>query len=845
MVFLLFLLSACETASVKDSQVSPSLIDAAADPSVERRDTTFIVDCLLPGKIKKLGSSFTYLTPRRPVKASALECEIRGGEYVAYDRANYKTALKVWQPLADEGDMVAQTYVGAIFEKGLGVDPDYQQAAVWYEKAATQGYARAQFSLGYLYETGLGVEKNPQKAFQLYRQASGLDGKDLGSQRLALAEQEKQKLAQAAEAERALLAKIEQQVEERKGELSDISVQLHQAKLTVNQERNALRNAQQGDLQQLDTQLDERRRQASELDAQLVQKRTNLAQVEETLAQQKQVAATRGAELDALVNDIERRKEALQAELSQLARAKQDVDRQRATSTGQQEEGEQLNAQAEILTAEVAAKQGQLAEVERALATQKALAEDKGAELLTLLKDVEGRQTTLNAELAELEKSRAELRRNQQEVERQRTATEQEWQRERQRHVAELSRQQEIIAQLETVERQNKEKLAYLNRAQHQKTLALVAPRIEIIDPQVPMVRSASPATPVFSVHSGVAEREVVGKVISENDLLLLTLNDRKLPVSTNGLFKAAVSVEDAGTLVDVVAVDVGGNRGETKFVLAPAKQLRNTVTSGDSVQAKPAKPILPPDIEFGDYYALLIGNNEYEFLPKLLTPINDIEATAAILRNRYGFKETITLKNASRYDIITAFNTLRKSLSEKDNLLVYYAGHGELDRINMTGQWLPVDAETENTANWISNSALTELINAMSAKHVLVVADSCYSGILTRSALVHIDAGESDDARTAWLRKMAKKRSRTVLTSGGVAPVLDEGGGKHSIFARAFLQALEDNIDILEGQRLFRRVSATVTLAADRYRVEQVPEYAPIRHAGHESGDFFFVPKS
>jgi len=124
------------------------------------------------------------------------------------------------------------------------------------------------------------------------------------------------------------------------------------------------------------------------------------------------------------------------------------------------------------------------------------------------------------------------------------------------------------------------------------------------------------------------------------------------------------------------------------------------------------------------------------------------------------------------------------------------------------------------------------------------VVADSCYSGIMTRSALTNLQSGQSDDVRFTWLKKMLEKRSRTVLTSGGVAPVLDEGGGDHSVFARAFLDVLHNNDEVLEGQRLFRQVSAAVAVAADRFKVDQVPEYAPIRHAGHESGEFFLVPK-
>ena len=118
----------------------------------------------------------TYMTPRRPIKTSAADCEVRGGEYVAYDRANYATALRVWQPSADQGDKEAQTNIGEIYERGVGGPPDYEQAAFWYKKAADQGYARAQINLGFLYEQGRGVSKDPATALSLYRRAAGLNG---------------------------------------------------------------------------------------------------------------------------------------------------------------------------------------------------------------------------------------------------------------------------------------------------------------------------------------------------------------------------------------------------------------------------------------------------------------------------------------------------------------------------------------------------------------------------------------------------------------------------------------------------------------------------------------------
>src|SRR5438094_7878821 len=133
---------------------------------------------------------------------------------------------------------------------------------------------------------------------------------------------------------------------------------------------------------------------------------------------------------------------------------------------------------------------------------------------------------------------------------------------------------------------------------------------------------------------------------------------------------------------------------------------------------------------------------------------------------------------------IMTALNQMTEKLTEKDSLLIYYAGHGELDRANLRAHWLPIDAEPNSDANWISSSLITDHLNRMAASHVLVVADSCYSAAMTRSSIGQLTTGASDEARIGLLKVLAKTRSRTALTSGGVQPVIDGGGGKHSVFA-------------------------------------------------------------
>lgn len=168
--------------------------------------------------------------------------------------------------------------------------------------------------------------------------------------------------------------------------------------------------------------------------------------------------------------------------------------------------------------------------------------------------------------------------------------------------------------------------------------------------------------------------------------------------------------------------------------------------------------------------------------------------------------------------------------------------GHGELDKKNQRGHWLPVDAEPTSSANWISNISITDILNVMTVRQLLVIADSCFSGTLTRSALGRLEAGISEEERAKVIQRMVERRSRMVMTSGGVEPVLDSAGGPHSAFAQPFIELLQANVGVISGQEMFQLLQLRVTAAAQRVHMWQVPEYAPIKYSGHESGDFFFV---
>jgi len=254
------------------------------------------------------------------------------------------------------------------------------------------------------------------------------------------------------------------------------------------------------------------------------------------------------------------------------------------------------------------------------------------------------------------------------------------------------------------------------------------------------------------------------------------------------------------------------------------------------AVTPPPASPWAPKPVvevaglDFGRYHALVVGNQTYRHLPRLQTPIADAQAVAAVLRADYGFAAVTVVTDATRADMVRALDDLRRTLTEQDNVLIYYAGHGYLDRDADRGYWLPVDAETDNTVNWVSNADVVDKLRAMRAKHVLVVADSCFSGTLVRDIGIR-------SLTAADVARLAQKRARTAITSGGLEPVSDVGGGANSVFARAFLEVLRGVDGVMDTTTLFGTLRRQVLLNA-----QQTPQYSDVRQAGHDGGDFLFV---
>lgn len=90
----------------------------------------------------------------------------------AFKRRDFRGALTLLAPLAEQGDATAQYYVGAMYFGGLGVVRDAARGVELVTRAADQGNAQAKAFLGQLYLAGRGVEKDEAKGGRLIHEAA-------------------------------------------------------------------------------------------------------------------------------------------------------------------------------------------------------------------------------------------------------------------------------------------------------------------------------------------------------------------------------------------------------------------------------------------------------------------------------------------------------------------------------------------------------------------------------------------------------------------------------------------------------------------------------------------------
>jgi len=231
-------------------------------------------------------------------------------------------------------------------------------------------------------------------------------------------------------------------------------------------------------------------------------------------------------------------------------------------------------------------------------------------------------------------------------------------------------------------------------------------------------------------------------------------------------------------------------------------------------------------------FFSLFIAVSEYQHagwdLPNLERPVHDARAFHQLLTTRYQFDPALSklLVNPTRAQIIDHLEKLAEVVTENDNLLFFYAGHGFFDKGKKLGFWLPANASMASRSEWLPNSQIKDYLGAINSKHTLLLADACFSGSIFKTRTV-------TDNSVKQASDSYKLRSRRAITSGNLSEVPDQ-----SVFLEALLKALQKNDkQFATGQQIFVRVYDEVTNNS-----HTIPQYGIIQGTGDEGGDFLFI---
>jgi len=246
-----------------------------------------------------------------------------------------------------------------------------------------------------------------------------------------------------------------------------------------------------------------------------------------------------------------------------------------------------------------------------------------------------------------------------------------------------------------------------------------------------------------------------------------------------------------------------------------------------------------------GKYYALLIGNSEYDDSgwDDLVSPINDINAIKQVLDKSYKFEKILMVKNGTKKEIFQAFKKLSKLTTTNDYVLIYYSGHGKTKATQ--AYWIPKDGSLDwGSGDWININELNIFLTEIKAHHLAVMVDSCYvGGKFKGTNILDLENEEHRAFMTDHLEDDLNLRARIVLSSGSSGRVSDTApNSKNSLFALTFLNILSTS----------EKMSLPLSMTDIGFNVKraftgnfnQKPYYYHPDTWKHLGGDFIFIPK-
>jgi len=250
----------------------------------------------------------------------------------------------------------------------------------------------------------------------------------------------------------------------------------------------------------------------------------------------------------------------------------------------------------------------------------------------------------------------------------------------------------------------------------------------------------------------------------------------------------------------------------------------------------------------YRESWAAVIGIDDYQSWPKLRYAVNDAQAVRDVLIQKYRFKPENVFalfdKDATRENILSLLGDKLANtdmVKREDRVFVFFAGHGATRKLPSgrdLGYIIPVDAGVSDyQGQAISMSNFQDISEAIPAKHVLFVMDSCYSGLaLTRG-------GGGMQGTINYLQEIGRREARQMFTAGGAdEEVADNGPNGHSIFTWTLLQGLDGRADLNGDGVITGTELAAYVIPAVSSLSHQTPVFGNL--VGSEGGDFIFELK-
>lgn len=189
-----------------------------------------------------------------------------------------------------------------------------------------------------------------------------------------------------------------------------------------------------------------------------------------------------------------------------------------------------------------------------------------------------------------------------------------------------------------------------------------------------------------------------------------------------------------------------------------------------------------------------------------LANAVNDLRGVREILRNQYEFEspDDWVLTNAAATErgvagLLDMLSDPTAGVREGDALVFFYAGHGTAH--NGRGFLVPHDVSksiAQAQSQYIGIAQLVERLSDLPATHVLLILDSCKSGLaLTSSEGLKADLAESEMSQV--IDDMMRNRSRIVVTSAGSEQPAADGDGPlagHSLFTGYLIEGLQRAVE-------------------------------------------------